>query len=120
MSLYVFALSDIADAPDSRLLSLLNCRINFENVFYSPECVSAGSDMALYLGANCVEVKALSLKKSGETEREYTLRVEKEGGALVLCAGNNILLLPPQNVKILCGLKQIPPSGYSEVIDPQE
>lgn len=116
MSLYVFALSDIADTPDGRLLMLLNARINFENVFYSPECVSAGSDMALYLGANCVKKESLSLKKDNETEREYILRIKREGEALKTLEGNHILLLPPQNVKILCGIKENPTSGYSEVI----
>lgn len=116
MSLYVFALSDIADTPDNRLLSLLNGRINFENVFYSPECFSAGSDMALYLGANCVKKESLSLKKDNETEREYILRIKKEGEALKTLEGNHILLLPPENVKILCGLKENPTAGYTEVI----
>ena len=116
MSLYVFTLSDFSGAPDYRLLSLLNGRVKYEKVFFSPECAFCGMDMALYLGADCVKKESLSLKKDNETEREYILRIKKEGDSLKSLEGNHILLLPPENVKILCGMKEKPIAGYTEVI----
>lgn len=116
MSLYVFTLSLSSDAPDYRLLSLLNGRVQYQKVFFPPECAECGMDMALYLGADCVKKESLSLKKDGETEREYILRIKKEGDVLKKTEGNHILLLPPENAKILCGLDVLPPAGYAEVI----
>ena len=58
----------------------------------------------------------LSLKKLSETDREYLVRVKKEGLRLASLENNNILLLPPENVRVLCGLKEDPPLGYSEVL----
>lgn len=116
MALYIFTVKEKDGVPDNRLLALIGGRVKYENVFFCPECASAGRDMALFLGAACTEKISLALKGENETEREYTVRIKKEGGTLAALNGNNILLLPPENVKILCGLKKTPPHGYSEVI----
>lgn len=116
MSLYVFACEGEKGVPDTQLLVLLRGRIEYKKIFFSPENRAVGVGVAEKIGTEWEECFLLSLKNQDETDREYLMRIKKEGSRLASLDGNNILLLPPENVRVLCGLKETPPHGYSEVI----
>ncbi len=116
MSLYVFACQGEKGVPAFELLILLRARVDYKKMFFSPENACVGVRVAEKIGITYEECALLSLKTQTETDREYLMRIKKEGMRLASLAGNNILLLPPENVRVLCGLKETPPHGYSEVI----
>lgn len=116
MSLYIFACEGENGVPDADLILLLRGRIKYEKVFFSPENAYAGARIADEIGITYEECALLSLKKQTETDREYLMRIKKEGARIASPNSNNILFLPPENVRVLCRLKETPPHGYSEVI----
>lgn len=116
MSLYVFSCLGTLGTPQGELLSLLKNRIGYAKIFCSPENSHSAAYLSENIGVGREELPLLSLKNLSETDREYLMRVKKEGLRLTSLENNNVLLLPPENVRILCGLKEDPPLGYSEVL----
>jgi hypothetical protein len=117
MSLYVFALDGKNGLPDKELLNLLCARIGFNRIFCAPECAFAGKDISFCLRIPFQILESLSEISPDESERGFSLRIERGKDTLLQKEEHSILLLPLNTAKVFCGLNTVPCAGYSEVIE---
>lgn len=117
MSLYVFALDGKNGLPDKELLNLLCARIGFNKIISPPECTCAGKEVSLCLNIPFQTLESLSEILPDESERAFSLRIERQKSTLLQNKEQTILLLPLNTAKAFCGLKTVPCAGYSEVLE---